>query len=140
MILVQEIPMIGIMLHEKLELETSPEVEFHFKSSESGPSGGLMMTLAIYNQLTEEDITQGKKIVGTGTIDANGKVGDIAGVKYKLKGAEKGKADIFFVPNGKNYEEAIRLKERLHYKIEIVGVNTFEEALEYLKSVASNNE
>lgn len=125
--------LIGIILNEKLELQTNPEVQFHFKSSESGPSGGLMMTLAIYNQLIKKDITKGKKIVGTGTIDRNGNVGQIAGVKYKLKGAEKGKADIFFVPNGENYEEAIQLKHDLDYEIEIVGISTFEEALEYLE-------
>lgn len=130
----QDKKMIGIMMTEKQEIETEPKIEFHFKSSESGPSGGLMMTLAIYNQLVKEDITKGKKIVGTGTIDIDGTVGEIAGVKYKLKGAEKAKADIFFVPNGKNYEEAIQLKNDLDYEIEIVGVNTFDEALEYLNT------
>lgn len=124
--------LIGIILNERLELKTNPKVQFHFKSSESGPSGGLMMTLAIYNQLVKKDITKGKKIVGTGTIDRNGNIGQIAGIKYKLKGAEKGNADIFFVPNGENYEEAIQLKQDLDYEIEIVGVSTFEEALEYL--------
>ena len=44
-----------------------------------------MTALAIYNYLTEEDITHGKTIVGTGTIDINGNVGLIGGVKYKLK-------------------------------------------------------
>lgn len=125
---------IGLIAQEKLTLEMHPEIELHFKSSESGPSGGLMMTLAIYNQLVKEDITKGKKIVGTGTIDQNGKVGQIAGVKYKLKGAEKAKADIFFVPNGENYEEAIQLKNDLDYEIEVVGVSTFDEALEYLEN------
>ncbi len=126
--------MIGLMMTEKQEIETDPKIEFHFKSSESGPSGGLMMTLAIYNQLVKEDITKGKKIVGTGTIDVDGTVGEIAGVKYKLKGAEKSKADLFFVPNGKNYEEAMQLKNDLDYEIEIVGVSTFDEALEYLEN------
>ena len=34
------------------------------------------MSLTIYNELTEEDITKGRKIVGTGTIDIHGKVGE----------------------------------------------------------------
>ena len=57
--------------------------------------------LLIYDYLTEEDITKGRTIVGTGTIDENGNVGSIGGVKYKLKGAVKNKAEIFLVPNGK---------------------------------------
>ncbi len=130
----QDNKMIGLMITEKEEIETDPNITFHFKSSESGPSGGLMMTLAIYNQLIEEDITKGKKIVGTGTIDREGNVGAIAGIPYKLKGAEKSKADIFFVPNGENYEEAMQLKHDLDYEIEIVGVSTFDEALDYLKN------
>lgn len=125
--------MIGLALAENMKLKTDPEVDFHFKSSESGPSGGLMMTLAIYNNLIKKDITKGKKIVGTGTIDKEGNVGKIDGVKYKLKGAEKDKADLFFVPNGENYEEAIKLKNDLDYEIEIVGIDTLEDALNYLE-------
>ena len=123
---------IGILITEKKEVETIPEVELKFKKSESGPSGGLMTALAIYNYLTPEDITHGKTIVGTGTIDINGNVGSIGGVKYKLKGAVKNKAEIFIVPNGENYEEAIKLKEENNYEIEIVGVETFDDALNYL--------
>lgn len=123
---------IGILITEKKEVETMPEVELKFKKSESGPSGGLMTSLAIYNYLTPEDITHGKTIVGTGTIDENGNVGSIGGVKYKLKGAIKNKAEIFIVPNGENYDEAIKLKKEYDYKIEIVGVSTIDDALNYL--------
>lgn len=125
--------LIGLMLTESMDITTDPKIEFQFKSSESGASGGLMMTLAIYNSLVKDDITKGKKIVGTGTIDKDGNVGQIDGVKYKLKGAENTKADLFFVPNGENYEEAIQLKDDLDYEIEVVGVDTLDDALEYLE-------
>ena len=125
---------LGIAISEISDIEVTPNIEFKFKSSESGPSGGLMMTLAIYNALTEEDITGGKKIVGTGTIDSEGTVGEIDGVEYKLKAAVNEDADIFLVPNGENYEDAIALSKKENYDIEIVGVSTFEEALAYLKS------
>lgn len=125
---------LGISVSEVSDITVTPNIKFKFKASESGPSGGLMMTLAIYNSLIEEDITKGKKIVGTGTIDREGNVGEIDGVEYKLKAAVKENADLFLVPDGKNYEEAILLKEKEKYDIEIIGVNTFEEALLYLKS------
>lgn len=125
---------LGIAISEICNIKVTPEIEFKFKESESGPSGGLMMSLAIYDALTEEDITHGKKIVGTGTIDVDGNVGEIDGVDYKLKGAVKADADIFIVPNGENYEDAIKLKEKENYNIEIISVNTFEEALMYLKN------
>ncbi len=125
---------IGVMITEKKEIETIPKVELKFKKSESGPSGGLMTALSIYNYLTEEDITHGKKIVGTGTIDEAGNVGSIGGVKYKIKGAVKNKAEIFLVPNGENYKEAMELKRKNNYKIKIVGVSTIDDALNYLKN------
>lgn len=123
---------IGIMINEQKEIQTDPKVELNFKKSESGPSGGLMTALAIYNSLTSEDITHGKKIVGTGTIDEEGNVGSIGGVKYKLEGAVNKKAEIFFVPNGENYEEAIKLKKKNNYKIEIIGVSNIDDAINYL--------
>lgn len=123
---------IGIILDEDKEYNVNPDVKFKFKSNESGPSGGLMTTLEIYNSLTDDDLTKGYKIVGTGTIDMEGNVGMIGGVKYKLKGAIKKKADIFLVPDGENYEEAIKIKNENNYDIEIVSISTFDEALNYL--------
>jgi PDZ domain-containing protein len=125
----------GIYFLTIYKLDTNPKITINFKESESGPSGGLMMTLSIYNKLIKEDITKGKKIVGTGTIDINGNVGEISGIEYKLKGAVKGEADIFFAPTGNNYNEAVKLKKKNNYKIEIIGVSTFQDALNYLKNM-----
>lgn len=125
--------MIGIMISNISELETDPEIELKFNSSESGSSGGLMMTLAIYNYLIDEDITKGRKIVGTGTIDELGNIGSIGGVKYKLAGAVKEKADVFLVPFGENYEETKREQKTKKYDIEIVPIKTLDEAIEYLE-------
>ncbi len=127
--------LVGIILTQISEVETNPEIEFHFKKSESGPSGGLMTALSIYNMLTEEDLTKGKRIVGTGTIELDGTVGSIGGVKYKLKGAVNKKAEIFFVPAGENYEEAMKLKEKNNYKIEIISISNIDDAINYLKNL-----
>lgn len=123
---------VGVAVQNDLTYETNPEVELRFSEKEAGSSGGLMLTLAIYNQLVKEDITGGLKIAGTGTIERDGSVGPIGGVKYKLKGAVSKKTKIFFVPNGENYKEAMEEKEKKHYDIDIVGVDNFDEALSYL--------
>ena len=125
--------MLGISIANKYDIETNPNVSFDFSSSESGPSGGFMMSLALYDYLVDEDLTKGRKISGTGTIDKDGNVGEIDGVKYKLKGAVSKNSDIFFVPNGDNYKEAIKLKKKKDYDIEVIGVSTLEEAIEYLR-------
>ena len=127
-------PIVGIIVSKIKEIDTNPKININYKSRESGPSGGLMLSLAVYNSLTQEDITKGRTIVGTGTIDEYGNVGSIGGVEYKLKAAVKEGADIFLVPDGENLETAIKLKKEKKYKIKIKGVSTFDEALEYLSS------
>ena len=122
---------VGISFLTTYEIETEPEIEVLTKSSESGSSGGLMLSLAIYNALVEEDITKGRIIVGTGTIDIDGNVGAIDGVKYKILGAVKNDANLFLCPMD-NYEEAMKIKDEFDLDIEIYGVNTFDEALNYL--------
>lgn len=127
--------LIGIVLTSIYDYEVDPKITFTFSNSESGPSGGFMVTLAIYNQLIDNDISNDLKIAGTGTIDIEGNVGSIGGVKYKLKGAVDSKSDIFLVPAGENYEEAIKYQKKYHYDIKIIGISTFEEAIEKLESM-----
>ena len=90
-----------------------------------------MMALAIYNGLIEKDITGGYRIIGTGTIDKDGNVGAIGGVKYKLLGAAKKKAKVFIVPKD-NYEEAMSIKEKNKLDIAIMRVKTLDDAIEQL--------
>lgn len=123
---------IGVMLSEINDYENDPDVKYSAKESESGSSGGLMMTLALYDYLTEEDIHKNRKIAGTGTISIDGTVGEISGVKYKLAGAVKKKADIFLVPS-ENYNEAVELQKKHNYKIKIIEAKTFDQVLEELK-------
>ena len=127
-------PKVGAVVTETFDVKSDEKVNFNFKDRESGSSGGLMLTLTIYSHLNEIDLTDGKTIVGTGTIDINGNVGEISGIKYKLIGAVNKGADVFLVPVGENYEDAKKLKEERNYDIELVPVATFEEALSYLKN------
>lgn len=125
---------VGIAIMSDFDIEVEPSIEFTFPKSESGSSGGLMLALSIYNSLVEEDITRGKKIVGTGTIDAEGNVGSIGGVKYKIAAAVREGIKIFIVPKD-NYEEAREVVEENNYDIALIVTSTFEETLEKLKSL-----
>ena len=127
-------PKVGISITITYEYDESPEAVIETKASESGPSGGLMMSLAIYNALMEEDITGGKRIIGTGTIDIEGNVGEIGGVRYKLIGAVHEDADAFLVPVG-NYDEAVEVAEEKGYDIPIISVSSLSEAIEALKNL-----
>lgn len=124
---------VGIAFLTTYEYETDPSIIVKTKSSESGSSGGLMLSLAIYNAITKEDITKGKTIVGTGTIDILGNVGKIDGVKYKILGAVKNEADLFICPKD-NYDEAMKVKKEHNLNINIISVETFDEAINYLEN------
>lgn len=112
------------------------EINAEAMASSRGASGGLMQALAIYNAITPYDITKGKTIMGTGTIDVDGNVGKIGGVEQKLYVADKYGADIFFVPFDQNYDEVKPKYDQLvNPKFELVPVNTFNEAVEYLEGL-----
>ncbi|MCX4548353.1 PDZ domain-containing protein [Streptomyces sp. NBC_01387] len=63
-----------------------------------GPSAGLMFSLGLVDKLTPGDLTGGKFVAGTGTIDDKGVVGPIGGVDMKLIGARNAGARYFLTP------------------------------------------
>lgn len=126
---------LGVILQFVRDYKTDPKVKINFKSSESGPSGGLITTLEIYNQLTKKDLTKGLKIAGTGTIEEDGTIGQIGGVEHKIFGAESDKADIFLVPAGENYKAAKKYKQEKKLKIKLIKVNTIKDAINKLEGL-----
>lgn len=122
---------VGLSLATVIDYETNFNIKVKTKASESGPSGGLITALEIYNKIVSEDITKGNTIMGTGTIDKDGTVGEIGGVKYKILGAYKDGAEVFICPI-ENYEDAVKVKDEEKMDIKVIGVSTFEEALEKL--------
>lgn len=94
----------------------------------TGPSAGLMFTLQIIDQLTPGGITGGLVLAGTGTIEADGRVGTIGGVVQKVYTAEAAGADVMFVPPG-NFADAARVATR----VQVVQVGHITEALQWLR-------
>ena len=123
---------LGVMIVTNRKYKTSKEIELKFKKSESGSSGGMMMALSIYSALQKEDLLKGRNIAGTGTIDEEGNVGEIAGIKYKIIGAANHKMDIVLVPSA-NYQEAKKVAKEKKYNMKIVEVKTLKDAINYLK-------
>ena len=113
------------------DYEVEDESDLGFKYGEGGSSGGLVLTLALYSEITGIDILKGRNIAGTGTIDIDGNVGEIDGIKYKIAGAYKKKMDVVLV-SPYNYEEAVKVNGENNYNLEIVKVSTFKEAVDYL--------
>ena len=134
-------PGIGITLTDDIEVDSDPTVEIDSESI-GGPSAGLMFSLEVYNQLEPEDLTGGRAIAGTGTIDEKGNVGPIGGIDQKVVAAHKSGADVFFAPNedgesNSNYAVAKKTAEEIGTEMDIVPVDTFEDAIEYLENLSA---
>lgn len=98
-----ERPRIGIWITVRYDFPL--EVTNNVGDSIGGPSAGLMFAVAIYDRLTPGALAGGRHFAGTGTIDGEGLVGGIGGVRQKIVGARKGGAEFFFVP-AENCDEA----------------------------------
>jgi PDZ domain-containing protein len=119
---------IGIMIEQYSTGYNLPfPVKIAVEKVSGGPSAGLMFTLAVYNLLTENDLTAGRKIAGTGTIDLNGNVGPIGGVQQKVAAAERAGAEYFLVPED-NYADALSAARH----IKVIKVTTAREAIDFL--------
>jgi PDZ domain-containing protein len=96
-----------------------------------GPSAGMMYTLAIIDVLSPGDLTGGHVVAGTGTIDPEGRVGNIGGVRQKIVAAEAAGAEFVLVPEG-NYQEALSVRTR---RVQIVAVGTIDQAIDFLTTL-----
>jgi PDZ domain-containing protein len=65
-----------------------------------GPSAGLMFALGIMDKVGTSDLTHGRFIAGTGTIDDTGQVGPIGGIQLKMIAARQAGATVFLAPAG----------------------------------------
>ena len=100
-----------------------------------GPSAGLLFTLGIIDKLNGDgsggDLTGGRTIAGTGTIDASGQVGAVGGVALKTQAARRDGATVFLVPQA----ECTDAKAELPKGLRLVPVTTLKGAIDALTSL-----
>jgi Lon-like protease len=90
-----------------------------------GPSAGLAFTLEVYDSLTGHRLAKGREIAVTGTIDLDGNVGPIGGVRQKVIGAARQGADVVVVP----VLNAPDARKAAAGRIRVIAVKTFRGAL-----------
>lgn len=90
-----------------------------------GPSAGLIFTLAIIDKSLAEDLTGGLRISATGTIEDNGNVGPIGGLKQKMYGANAAGTDLFLMPQA-NCQD---LPAAIPGNMTVVAVQNIDQAL-----------
>lgn len=123
-------PGIGVLARTvDLEIQTPVEVTAKAEGQVGGSSAGLMIALTVYDAETEGDLTGGRTVAGTGSIDLSGNVGRISGVAEKVRGAELSGADIFLVPE----QQAEEARASAPDGMEVVAVATLQEAIDALE-------
>lgn len=98
-----------------------------------GPSAGLAFTLALIDDLTEGELTGGRNVAVTGTMDADGNVGQVGGVAQKTVTARKAGAIAFLVPPEEE-EDA----KKFAGKMQIIPVRTLGDALTALHKLGGS--
>ncbi|MFD4717140.1 PDZ domain-containing protein [Streptomyces sp. NPDC058423] len=98
-----------------------------------GPSAGLMFALGIVDKLTPADLTGGRFVAGTGTIDDQGTVAPIGGIEMKLVGARNAGAQYFLTPSDNCAAAASDIPEGLT----LVRVKNIADATKSLEKIRS---
>jgi Lon-like protease len=123
-------PRLGVAIETAVdELRLPFEVRLTEGTRIGVPSAGMMVAVTVYDLLSEENLLAGRTVVGTGTIDADGRVGPVGGVGEKMRSAAEYGADIVLVP-------AMQLEVALAgapQGLRVVGVATIDEALDALR-------
>ncbi len=90
-------PVIGILVNDYYRSDFRVALNL---DGIGGPSAGAMFAVGIVDKLTPGRLTGGRHIAGTGTITADGAVGEIGGIDKKMIAARDAGARLFLAPRG----------------------------------------
>jgi Lon-like protease len=122
---------IGVAVETRdLRIDLPFQVRFAERPDIGGPSAGLAYALAVADLLERQDYASGRTIAATGTIQADGDVGEVGGVEQKAIAARRAGAQLFLVPR----EE---LQEARDVGFAVQGVDRLEQALRLLAPAAA---
>jgi len=100
-----------------------------------GPSGGQILALAIYDKLTPGSLTGGKNIAGTGTVDPEGNIGPIGGIRQKMYGAFRAGIRYFLAPDTNCDEVVGHIPDGLN----VFKVHTLQDSLKAVSAIKNGN-
>jgi PDZ domain-containing protein len=94
------------------------------------------MTLGVIDKLYKGNLTGGAAVAATGTIDPEGNVGPVGGVKQKTVAVERAGARAFLVAAGQNYVTA--KDAAAGSSLRVYSVATLAQALADLKRLGGD--
>jgi PDZ domain-containing protein len=99
----------------------------------TGPSAGLAFTLGVIDVLTPGELTGGKSVASTGTINLDGSVGPVGGVAQKAVAARNAGVDLFIVPASE-----LDLALTQAGDMEVAAADTIEQAVAALEAMGGS--
>lgn len=120
--------LLGVGLTLTFDLPVDVKIQIN---NVGGPSAGMMFALGIIDKMSTGDLTGGQHIAGTGTIDADGNVGGIGGIRQKLYGARDAGATWFLAPQS-NCDEVVG---HVPDGIRVFSVSTLQDSLTALEAI-----
>jgi Lon-like protease len=125
-------PIIGVIVSQEANIRLPLDVDIDVQGV-GGPSAGLAFALDVLEELGR-DVDRGNRVAVTGTIELDGSVGEVGGLKQKTIGVRRAGISIFVVPAGENAREA----RRHAGDVRIVAVENFQQALRALATLPRN--
>lgn len=118
---------IGVSLEDGISYHLPATVSID-TANIGGPSAGLAMTLALIDRLSKGSLTGGHVVAATGTMSANGTVGDVGGVAEKTVAVQRAGATYFIVPQ----VEVATARANASPGLTVLGVTSLAQALKDL--------
>lgn len=103
-----------------------------------GPSAGLAFALALIDELSPGELTGGRSIAVTGTVDLSGEVGPIGGLRQKAAAVAQAGVEILLVPRSQSAEDLESARIAGGPNLQIIEVGSLAEALEVLESLGGD--
>lgn len=124
---------LGVGVETRVEFEFPYQVDIESERI-GGPSAGLAFTLGLLDLLTEGELTGGRKVAATGTMELDGSVGPVGGVAQKAVAVEEAGADLFLVPA----TELAVARSLVGDDLRVEAVATLDDALRVLAGLGGN--
>nr|WP_193571220.1 PDZ domain-containing protein [Diaminobutyricibacter tongyongensis] len=100
-----------------------------------GPSAGQMFALGIIDKLTPGKLNGGQRVAGTGTIDNEGNIGAIGGIRQKMYAA-KGAGNTWFLAPQVNCDE---VTGHIPPGLTVFAVKKLDDSLAVMKALSSHS-
>lgn len=127
---------IGIELADTAQVTLPFDIEIE-TGSIGGPSAGLAFALTLIDELTPGELTGGRNVAVTGTIDIRGNVGPIGGIRQKAVAVRQRGAELFLVPAGQSQVDLAEVR-RILGEDRVAVVANLDEALQALAAIGGN--